>query len=128
MRKCHILLLLSLALLPMSCGKSTDNDYFKPVPGSYILADTADLDKPNYILQDVEKMRRLHPEFAGKILSNGVYPPTSYYFKFKGRCDQEKALVAAVRVEIRRSTRALIVCTDTPPEPEPGLPPNLPDK
>jgi hypothetical protein len=124
----HSLILSSMMLLMSSCAESADNDYFKPVPGSYIMVDTADIDKPSFILQNVQKMLMASPQFSKKMMTHGPYPPTSYNFKFKGRCDKEKALVAAVRVEIRKTTNALIICTDTPPDVEYGVPPNLPGK
>jgi hypothetical protein len=129
MHKCYVNVLCWSIFVPAACSNPTDENYFKPPrPGSYVLVETANMDLPGYIMLDVQKMLLQKPVFSKKMYSHGANTPTSYGFKFKGRCDQEKALVAAVRVEIRKTTNALIVCTDTPPDVEYGVPPNLPGK
>lgn len=84
------------------------------------------MNKPGDIMQAVQLMLVQHETYRLKMATHGFGTPTSYEFKFKGDCVADKALVAEVSRIIRKTTNALIVCTNTPPDAEPLLPPNVP--
>ncbi len=126
MKKLFLIPIVSFVILLSGCLNSSNDEQLKVNPGNFILVDVADFDKPAYIMRDVQKMLAENPTLAAKVMSHGQSSPTTYDLKFRGLCSDEKALFEAVRIEIRKTSNALVVCTSTPPDPEPGVAPNVP--
>jgi hypothetical protein len=100
------------ALLLIGCnGGAQTDELSRPVAGSYILVDGAP-DQSDAIMAAVGAMLAREPGFRPLALSNGLESATLYSFKFTGSCGTQAALVAAVRAEVARVTKATARCVD----------------
>jgi hypothetical protein len=116
------LYLTTCCLLLCACGPQKSDEFTKPVPGNFIYVETRSMDMPTEIMLNVQLMLQENVPVRQKMMSHGSNTPTSYRFKFNGKCAEEQALIDAVRKVVRKSTSALVVCTATPPAPEFPMP------
>ncbi len=81
-------------------------------PGAVLSVETGSADASGEIMMSVQAVLLQNPAYNEKMASHGLGSPTSYRFKFRGKCDSDADLQKAVGDIIRKTVKTPIKCKD----------------